>query len=379
MIGVFKIYNSGERVYGLDILRAIAILFVVLEHSIPYVKGALPQGLKIPIFDGVSFFFVLSGFLIGGILLKTIDKNGASFKTLQNFWIRRWYRTLPAYFLVLIILILISIPSKKLVGISLIEYFLFVQNFNSPHPNFFVEAWSLSIEEWFYLITPSFIIFLMNVLKISARKIILFTALFFILLITLIRIYKLNTIDIHSLLTWDSLIKKQVVTRLDSLMYGVLGAYVSYYFKDLWTRKKELLFFMGISLIVFHKLSFTLMDQFKIGFDNLYHSVFSFHIISLGTLLVLPFLSQLKSGTGTLYKFTTHISLVSYSMYLVNLSLIHYYLMPVVFSFIPVDDRIVGSLIQFFTYWGLNLMISTLMYKFFEVPVMNLRDRFARS
>ena len=55
--------------------------------------------------DGVSIFFVLSGFLIGGILIKVLETEPATFKTLFNFWIRRWFRTLPNYLFILLILI----------------------------------------------------------------------------------------------------------------------------------------------------------------------------------------------------------------------------------------------------------------------------------
>ena len=96
---------SDKRIYGLDILRALAILFVVVGHG----KFLLPTKLyflhEAFVFDGVSIFFVLSGFLIGGILIKLLDKSQPAKELLVDFWIRRWFRTLPNYFLVLFILL----------------------------------------------------------------------------------------------------------------------------------------------------------------------------------------------------------------------------------------------------------------------------------
>src|SRR3954452_6127505 len=90
-----------KRVYGLDILRAMAILLVVFGHSAVYFGYDAYHWPRLG--DGVSLFFVLSGYLIGRILFKTIEK-GFDFKDLVGFWFRRWMRTLPVYFFITTIL-----------------------------------------------------------------------------------------------------------------------------------------------------------------------------------------------------------------------------------------------------------------------------------
>ena len=97
-----QIYVSNSRVFGLDILRALAILFVVLEHGNLLLPLQISSVIHFVIFDGVTLFFVLSGFLIGGILLKTLNKQDHTPKTIFNFWKRRWFRILPNYFLILV-------------------------------------------------------------------------------------------------------------------------------------------------------------------------------------------------------------------------------------------------------------------------------------
>src|SRR5690606_23169927 len=75
-----------------------------------------------------------------------------TFPQLLHFWKRRWFRTLPNYFLVL--LVSLFVYRNTLSGIPVHHYFFFLQNFTSEIPRFFVESWSLSIEEWFYLLLP---------------------------------------------------------------------------------------------------------------------------------------------------------------------------------------------------------------------------------
>src|SRR6185437_6603625 len=95
---------TNSRIYGLDLLRAYAILAVVASHGQSFLQpdNILRKAIGRLYTDGVSVFFVLSGFLIGSILLKTINEQEFNSKKLLHFWIRRWFRTLPTYFLFLI-------------------------------------------------------------------------------------------------------------------------------------------------------------------------------------------------------------------------------------------------------------------------------------
>ena len=88
MFRIFKIPFNENRIYGLDILRAFAILFVVIGHGTVFLPERMQSISNFIVFDGVSVFFVLSGFLIGGILIKLLENKGASIKSLLNFWVR---------------------------------------------------------------------------------------------------------------------------------------------------------------------------------------------------------------------------------------------------------------------------------------------------
>lgn len=73
-MGFFKLEQSPNRVFGLDLLRFVAIFMVLLGHSLILAPKALKPFVYKFLFDGVAIFFVLSGFLIGGILIKQLNK-----------------------------------------------------------------------------------------------------------------------------------------------------------------------------------------------------------------------------------------------------------------------------------------------------------------
>jgi len=171
-----------------------------------------------------------------------------------NFWIRRWFRTIPNYFLILIVLLVLNVWFTK--GFTLtkkfpLNFFTFSQNLFYKHPAFFPEAWSLSIEEWFYLLIPP-IILAFIFLNRNVKKSVLYTAFSILIVITMFRFYRYTNIapEVLSHFTiskWDMYFKEQVVTRLDCLMYGMIGAFLQFYYRQYWLKyKKALLCFWSI-------------------------------------------------------------------------------------------------------------------------------------
>jgi peptidoglycan/LPS O-acetylase OafA/YrhL len=107
-------------------------------------------------FYGVELFFVLSGFLIGRILIR-YDSDLGNPGTVGVFYIRRWFRTLPLFWLFVVLNVLLEFQVKDH-PISLgevLEHGFFLRTFATYHPVFFPESWSLAIEEWFYLLFPA--------------------------------------------------------------------------------------------------------------------------------------------------------------------------------------------------------------------------------
>lgn len=187
-------YNNTDRIFGLDLFRAIAIILVVLTHGGFLLKDTFLNNFQyIKIIDGVDLFFVLSGFLIGTILLKEINsKDKFGIRELTQFWKRRWFRTLPNYYLILLInyfIVYFEIIHEDINQFNW-KFLFFLQNFTSPFYDFFWESWSLAIEEWFYISSPILLIVFLKFLN-PKNSFILVTILM-ILFPFLYRFYSLN-------------------------------------------------------------------------------------------------------------------------------------------------------------------------------------------
>lgn len=358
--------DYSTRVYGLDVFRAVAILLVVVGHGGFLIDKALPGFPYIKLIDGVELFFVLSGFLIGSILIKIYEREGSlSFSTISNFWKRRWLRTLPNYYLVLLLNVLFvywGITSGDTEKISW-KFLLFLQNFNSYFTDFFWESWSLTVEEWFYILTPLSIFVLHKCLVgiMSKKQILLLMITSFILLPLAYRI--LISGEVVDPFWYDVKFRKVVITRLDAIMYGVLFAWMKFYYPGMWKKVALPFFIVGFVMIYY----FMFMQASNP--TGLFSKTIYFSLVGLAASMMLPFADARKTFHTKFGKAMTHISLISYSMYLLNLGLISEVIN---LHFEP--EGAIGGLLMYFVFWAAVIVLSTLLYKYFEKPVMDLRD-----
>lgn len=369
MINFLKIEINQNRIFGLDILRAAAILFVMITHTNNFMLRNIDFYAKM-IYDGVGIFFVLSGFLIGGILIMQLETYKCNMKNLLHFWMKRWSRTLPNYFLFLFLLIIIEYITNQNFNLkSYLPYFFFSQNLTHKPLDFYAHSWSLSIEEWFYIIVPILLFFAIRVFNIRIKHAFISMITLIIISVSFLRLQKVQTISDYE--SFQNVIYS-VLYRFDSLMYGLLGAYISYYHPKLWSENKKIALAIALFLFVLYyvidiKANFLVRN-------------FVFTMTSVTVLLFLPYLGSLKKNSNILFKPITYISLISYSLYLVNSIVIHY-----IEEFINWDKIIeiakinyslnikwsFALLFNFFLSWLLSLVISILLYKYFEIPTTN--------
>lgn len=152
--------TASARLPGLDTLRAVAILMVMLYH----LGGFLPEGLHgVGRYGwmGVDLFFVLSGYLIGSQLLKPYRV--AERPSLREFYRRRAYRILPAYLVVLLLYVAWPAWREAAMLPPLWQMLTFTSNlFFDPHHRAFSHSWSLCVEEHFYLVLPLLVLWMMR-------------------------------------------------------------------------------------------------------------------------------------------------------------------------------------------------------------------------
>jgi len=163
------------RIPELDGLRGIAILLVLVGHyfSVPGIGFAgLLNGYWFRLgWTGVDLFFVLSGFLIGGILLEVRD----SPHYFRTFYARRFFRIIPLYYAWILLYMILAafggtflatrIGSVQKIDISILAHFFFLQNFHEFLKStvsfwWLSSTWSLAVEEQFYLVAPVFVRYL---------------------------------------------------------------------------------------------------------------------------------------------------------------------------------------------------------------------------
>ncbi|MEP6929339.1 MAG: acyltransferase [Flavobacterium sp.] len=314
-----------KKLYGLDNLRAFAIILVFFFHYY-IVSSGKPEWLpKVASFGwtGVDLFFVLSGFLISSQLFLQIKKGQLiSFKV---FFIKRFFRIIPAYLATVGIYFCFPYFREKESLPSVWRFLTFTQNLNLDLQNYgtFSHCWSLCVEEHFYLFLP-IILMLLQKLKLFSKSVWLLIALF--LFGFAIRFYSFNYLYLpksteeNSWMYWYKFIYYPTYNRLDGLLVGVSIAGIYQFLPNLWTKlSKYGNQFILLSLCILAGAYFLCEDlpTYKV-------SIFGFPLIALGFGCMV---AGAISHTSFLYninsKITTFIASLSFSIYLTHKGIIH--------------------------------------------------------
>lgn len=354
-----------SRIFGLDFLRFVAVMLVVIGHGLVLLPSFSGVHNFFRIFDflGVEFFFVLSGFLIGTIFLKTFS-GSSGIKDLMYFWKRRWWRTLPNYYLFIVI---------NFVGFSLLKddfnfdwrYLFFLQNLLTPNEGFFSVSWSLTVEEWFYISVP--LVFLAS-LRLSKSKAIAIWSTFILVVFAsfLGRYHYIASFEA----TWNDEIRRVVLLRLDSLIYGVVAAWLWLQHRAFLTKYSWSIFLTGVLLI---GVGISIRNSPEVN-QEAWMLLLLFPIISLGISCWLPLLSNWSfqdNRERRLEKWVRNISLWSYSLYLLHVPALEGFR---IFILPKIIDNPLLQVLTFTAWVAFAIFSSFLIYRFFEKPCTDLRD-----
>lgn len=347
-----------KRNFGLDVLRSISIWMVLLQHLGADVPGLSPLRIG---GVGVEIFFVLSGFLIGGILFKEISKGNSLIVTLKSFWLRRWFRILPLYYAALLFKF-VFIDSS--IGSNIIYYIFFLQN-NFYGIKFMSVSWSLVIEEWFYLFAPLFLYFVIRILKTNVITAILFFIAFVIITRTAYVYY--NNVPFVG-------VNGNFPFRFDSLFLGVLLSYINMNRIELFNKLATIkIFLVGLILFFGYLIVFRYFSSTLNAIDEHYFfRTVGFFVLAFSIMLIVPFFSKINFINDNptkkfIYSFFTTTSIITYAMYLSH-PFINSLLSAHFSQLLPITKIIVSL--------SSTYLVSWIIYTYFERPILNLRDKF---
>ena len=317
--------NKQQKLYGLDHLRTVAIGYVFLFHYYGLSKGKpewLPGFAKFG-WTGVDLFFVLSGFLISSQLFAQIKKGQLiSFKI---FFLKRFFRIIPAFAVTVALYFCFPILRERESLPPLWKFLTFTQNLglNLKDYGTFSHAWSLCVEEHFYLFLP-IILILLQLTGFFKKSYWLLAFLF--LLGFAIRVYSYNQLylpkvdDDNGWMYWYQYIYYPTYTRLDGLLIGVSIAATNQFLPNTWKRISK----YGNMLIL---LSITILSgAYFLCYDQTTFSasVFGFTTVAMGYgLLVAAAISESSILYQWNSKITAFIASISYSLYLTHKVVIH--------------------------------------------------------
>ena len=164
--GVVRDWRTAQRYPTLDLLRVVAVSMTLLLHA-PSVSEQLPviSSVQLGLNLGVDLFMLISGWLLGGQLIRDCRTGVLS---AGRFYLRRWLRTLPAFYAVLIVLCAVGALSNA-DGAAIASHFLFLQEYLEVQQ--YGVSWSLCVEEHFYLLLPLLVPFILR--HGSARRLLL--------------------------------------------------------------------------------------------------------------------------------------------------------------------------------------------------------------
>jgi len=357
------------KLFGLDHLRALAIILVFLFHYFILSGGQptwLPDLAKFG-WTGVDLFFVLSGFLISSQLFAQI-KQGQKI-SFKNFFLKRLFRIVPAFLVTIGLYYFFPFFREKERLPPLWKFLTFTQNLGLNLKDFgtFSHAWSLCVEEHFYLVLPLILILLQftNTLKKSYGLLIALLLFgFAVRIYSFNQFYLPNAEDENSWLYWYKYIYYPTYNRLDGLLVGVSIAAVNQFLPAFWIKlSKYGNLCIVLSLVILTGAYFLCYDPMTFN-----ASVYGFPLIAIGYgFLVVSAISPSSFLFKWNSKITTSLATLSYAIYLTHKGVIH--MTHTLLSDFNIESNIL-LLICMLTCIGFAYILHLLV----EKPFMKLRE-----
>lgn len=377
--------NRYPQLHGLRVLAIVSVVqfhitsIFALEQSIRLDRDWVVSSLAV--FFGMDLFFILSGFLIGSILLYSLKHQDTQKHPIRRFYLRRIFRTFPSYYVVLTVLAL-AYPLTSFQKKHLVWEYLYGTNFFSTarFDTLMFWGWSLSLEEQFYLVVP-LLFFLLRLLKSDAQRIVFLAAIWASALVVRLAIYFMHEGPWIDVFLYGELYFK-TYTRYDTLITGILLAVIHDRFREPIGRWLMHPFNRALVALPSMLMLWMLIRPWSFAASNLNF----FHVFAWGTittLMYMGFLLLLLHGHGPVHAFLSapifrKIATLGYGVYLVHIPLCDNVIVPMAHA---LDRRHVSLMLI----WPLSLVlllimsvaVSYVMHVLIEKPALWVRDRYA--
>lgn len=354
---------NSNRIYlpGLNGLRALAAITVLISHIFDSTFGNWGlKKLELPLFtDGVTLFFVISGFLITYLLLQELNKTETI--NIPKFYLRRILRIWPIYYLYILIVIGVLFwfgKESEIIKNSLFYYIFFAANIpflSAGGIALIVHYWSIGVEEQFYLFWPWLV-------KISKKKI-------FIFAFSVLILWLLMKFGSFILFTNKSIQYRFFsVTRFHCMMIGAIGA--------IWYYNKNKLFLKVVSYKLIQILSW-LVFLFS-GFFSMYiPAVIRAEFVAILSLFLI--MSQIVGKPKFINlenKYFDFIGKISYGVYVIH-PLIIFLLSAIWLKLHIIIPEFLQYIIIYISVPSITIFAAWISYEKYEKPFLKLKNRFA--
>lgn len=360
--------KSITRIHGLDTLRAVAIMLVFMNHYVLFVSRQAPFGFWGEVgWTGVDLFFALSGYLIGNQIFAAM-RSEAGF-SLRTFYIRRFLRTLPAFYAVLALYACWPWFRAGLTLPPLWQFLTFTQNFDLMPGTAFSHAWSLCVEEQFYVLLPAVALLIGALRRSLVWAWVAVCASFLAGMAIRGYLWQTQVGDSEGGFHYYNAIYYSSLCRFDELVAGVALALLKNHHGAAWNRLTSRgnwalgagVAVAGAALYLFSE------DHYGYGM-----TVFGYPLLALGcTLLLIAALSRGSLLERTRIPGFGKVALWSYAIYLTHKQI-----------FLLLKPELAEHGISAASWTGIAIMTAVsiplgwLLYAAIETPFLVLRDRY---
>jgi peptidoglycan/LPS O-acetylase OafA/YrhL len=348
--------KPGRRRWELvDMLRGIAVLLVLFRHH--GASGVLQEVGWL----GVDLFFVLSGFLVSGLIFDEYRRAGA-FDGVR-FLIRRGFKIYPSFYLLIgVSTVLMAVTDRADPLMNYVAELFFFQNY---HEGLWTHTWSLGVEEHFYIVLVVSALLVIRYFKVfSLNRLVLYCAALFLLFLFL-RVWTnmQEPFEMRSHMFASHL-------RLDSLLAGVLLAAFQRYrperFNALFGRRRSMLVLIMIVLLLPILLTdFGSFAMATIGFTGAYLA----GAIAVGMAVT----AAPTTGRSALHRLLVGplawVGSISYTTYLWHL------LVLLVVEMATEHTGLQGTVLELAVFLFLSVLVGELTSRILERPALILRER----